>query len=312
MDRLSLVKIPYIGGGGGGGTVTSVGLIAPTDLFNVLGSPVTTAGDLELELASHNVTNLVFATSVNDAPAAPSFRSLVASDLPISSMLSDPIAQVSLITVNGSSNTFMRSDAAPSIDQSISPTWTGTHVFKNTGGRTVWIANTAASAISFTDNSGNISGEYGYIIAQPPDFFVGSNSSVNLHLRSGGGSPVIVTATGMTITSLVGTGSRFVIADNTGFLTATSSIPLVGSSPSLDLPLGIAAGGTVDLGFNITGAAIGDVVALGIPAAAQVGGLIVTAFVSNTNVVTIRFYNSTPSPIASIAAGIYKATVFKF
>src|SRR5690606_38183903 len=41
----------------------------------------------------------------------------------------DPTAQVGLTAVNGSASTFMRSDAAPALDQGISPTWTGEHIF---------------------------------------------------------------------------------------------------------------------------------------------------------------------------------------
>lgn len=41
----------------------------------------------------------------------------------------NPTANVGLTAVNGSAATFMRSDAAPALDQSIAPTWTGFHVF---------------------------------------------------------------------------------------------------------------------------------------------------------------------------------------
>lgn len=42
----------------------------------------------------------------------------------------DPTALVGLEPVKGSASTFMRSDAAPALDQGISPTWTGTHTFE--------------------------------------------------------------------------------------------------------------------------------------------------------------------------------------
>ena len=41
----------------------------------------------------------------------------------------NPTASVGLTAVNGTAATFMRSDAAPKLDVSISPTWTGTHTF---------------------------------------------------------------------------------------------------------------------------------------------------------------------------------------
>ena len=52
-------------------------------------------------------------------------------DAPSGSTVSpaNPTASVGLTAVNGSATTFMRSDAAPKLDVSISPTWTGTHTF---------------------------------------------------------------------------------------------------------------------------------------------------------------------------------------
>jgi len=41
----------------------------------------------------------------------------------------NPTALVGLTAVNGSAITFMRSDAAPALNQAIAPTWTGQHVF---------------------------------------------------------------------------------------------------------------------------------------------------------------------------------------
>jgi hypothetical protein len=43
----------------------------------------------------------------------------------------NPTASLGLTAVNGSAATFMRSDGAPALDQSISPTWSGSHVFSN-------------------------------------------------------------------------------------------------------------------------------------------------------------------------------------
>lgn len=68
-------------GGGGGGTVTSVGLAAP-GIFTVSGSPVTGAGTLTLGLATETA-NTVWAGPASGAAATPTFRALVAADLPI-------------------------------------------------------------------------------------------------------------------------------------------------------------------------------------------------------------------------------------
>jgi hypothetical protein len=46
-----------------------------------------------------------------------------------SSAAANPSSKVGLSAVNGSATTFMRSDAAPQLDQAISPTWTSNHAF---------------------------------------------------------------------------------------------------------------------------------------------------------------------------------------
>lgn len=63
------------------GTVTSVGLSAPSFL-TVSGSPVTTAGTLALTLATQS-SNLIFAGPTTGSAAAPTFRAMVAADLPL-------------------------------------------------------------------------------------------------------------------------------------------------------------------------------------------------------------------------------------
>lgn len=67
-------------GGAGIGTVTSVGLSMPS-IFNVSGSPVTTAGTLTASLANE-VANTVFAGPSSGSDSIPTFRTLVLADLP--------------------------------------------------------------------------------------------------------------------------------------------------------------------------------------------------------------------------------------
>lgn len=82
-------------GGGGSGTVTSVGLSLPA-IFNVSNSPVTTSGTLTGALADQNA-NVIFAGPSTGAATAPTFRSLVAADIP--GVLS--ITKLSNLTSNG-------------------------------------------------------------------------------------------------------------------------------------------------------------------------------------------------------------------
>lgn len=64
----------------GAGTVTSVALTAPA-IFSVAGSPIVSSGTLALSLATQTA-NTVWAGPTTGSAAAPTFRSLVAADLP--------------------------------------------------------------------------------------------------------------------------------------------------------------------------------------------------------------------------------------
>lgn len=65
----------------GTGTVTSVGLSMPPAVFDVSGSPITAAGTLTVTLDTQT-SNQVWAGPTAGAPAQPTFRSLVTTDLP--------------------------------------------------------------------------------------------------------------------------------------------------------------------------------------------------------------------------------------
>src|SRR6185295_2689143 len=68
------------GGGVGSGTVTSVDLTA-ANIFTVTGNPITTAGTIDIALATQTA-NKVFASAVSGGAAVPAFRALVTADLP--------------------------------------------------------------------------------------------------------------------------------------------------------------------------------------------------------------------------------------
>ena len=114
--EMSLVSctgtVTVIGSGGGGsGTVTSVALSMPA-IFTVSGSPVTSSGTLTAALASQSA-NLVFAGPTTGSAAAPTFRSLVAADVPnldAAKITTGTIATAQLGSGTASSSTFLRGD----------------------------------------------------------------------------------------------------------------------------------------------------------------------------------------------------------
>jgi hypothetical protein len=69
----------------GTGTVTSVAMTVPS-ILSVAGSPITTSGTLAVTLATE-AKNLAFIGPASGADAAPTFRALVAADLPSTAVL---------------------------------------------------------------------------------------------------------------------------------------------------------------------------------------------------------------------------------
>lgn len=65
----------------GSGTVTSVGMTVPSNLLAITGSPITTAGTLTVTLPNQS-PNTIFAGPASGLSNEPSFRALVAADLP--------------------------------------------------------------------------------------------------------------------------------------------------------------------------------------------------------------------------------------
>jgi hypothetical protein len=108
-----------------------------------------------------------------------------------SGALGNPTAKVGLTAVNGTSALGIRSDGAPALDQSISPTWTGTHTFTNslvnllgssTGYTTFASANSSASnyTITFPAATGTV--------ALTSNLPVGANPTATIGLSAVNGS----------------------------------------------------------------------------------------------------------------------------
>lgn len=99
------------GGGGGSGTVTSVAFTAtPSSVFDVSGSPITTSGTIALSM-DNQTGNTVLASPSDGSSGQPSFRALVASDIPTL-----PLTSAHIFVGNGSN---LAADVAVSGDISI-------------------------------------------------------------------------------------------------------------------------------------------------------------------------------------------------
>jgi hypothetical protein len=111
------------------------------------------------------------------------------------------------------------------------------------------------------------------------------------------------------IANTSGTGSRFLQASSTGDVTATGLSVIQVNAISLDFA-STSAQTSSELTVTATGAAVGDPVSLGLPAAPNTNSSF-TAYVSAVDTVTIRFNNYSSGAIDPASAS-YKVLVFHY
>lgn len=236
---------------------------------------------------------------------------------PVTATGANPTATVGATAVNGVATTFMRSDAAPAIDLTMSPTWTGTHIFNGPTTNTVsslmvggpvvpaieiffatapadqkrWrqrLTNTTYSIDVLTDTGAAATTAYQITRAA---------AAVTAHTFLTGGTAKLAIANSGTITasSLAGTGNRAVMTTASGALFASQG-PLTGGAA---IVVGeIPAGGMVSNTISVPGAAAGDPVFLGMtPSAGATADFIFQAYVSAADTVAIRINNIGAAPI---------------
>ena len=141
-----------IGAGTGGGSVTSVGLSLPS-IFTVSGSPVTTSGTLTGNLASQTA-NFFFAAP-NGSAGTPTFRAIVAADVPtLNQNTSGTASNVTgvVAVVNGGTGTSSPALVAGT-NVTITGTWPNQTINSSNPGGTV--TSVAASVPSFLSVTGS-------------------------------------------------------------------------------------------------------------------------------------------------------------
>ena len=138
--------------------VTSVGLSLPS-IFTVTGSPVTTSGTLTGSLATQNA-NTIFAGPVSGTtPAAPTFRALVAADIP--NLNTSKLTTGTLGAARGGTGqtTYAKGDllyASTTNTLDKLPIGTTGHVLKSNAGTVAWAAISSSdvtSALGYTPYS---------------------------------------------------------------------------------------------------------------------------------------------------------------
>lgn len=123
----------------------------------------------------------------------------------------NPTGTVGLSAVNGSATTYMRSDAAPPLSQSIAPTWTGAHTFGPSSGTGITVNGNSSATQAVSINAGT--NQYAEVIT-------GNGSAFATKIIAGSG------AAGLYIGNTPGAGTaglRIDTAATTGAKTATFS-----------------------------------------------------------------------------------------
>lgn len=93
----------------------------------------------------------------------------------------NPTASVGLSAVNGVATTYMRSDGAPALSQSITPTWSGKHIFSAVGSSsadTVQLSSTLPM-LRFTDTDAGADGGNWQAFASGTDFVLRTTNDAN-------------------------------------------------------------------------------------------------------------------------------------
>lgn len=196
-------------------------------------------------------------------------------NLPSGASPANPTASVGLTAVNGSNATFLRSDGAPALDQTIIPTWTGLHTFSGgatvSGSSLILSGNQSAAAwtttgirlrgisgtLTDTTSSGTVAAAYtnklgGNAIAASNATTFTDYTSLYVSDPSNGANVTITNKWSLGADSAkIGTSNALTISSS-GVLTATSPVL---TTPKVTTGINDANGNSM-LAFTATGSAV--------------------------------------------------------
>lgn len=240
-----------------GAGLTGGGTIAASRTFAVgAGTGITVNAD-DVALSAATIASLALAdTSVQPGDNVSVLTNdagyITSASLPVGA---NPSASVGLTAVNGSASTFMRSDAAPPLDQSIAPTWTGHHTFASSatvqaaGAHYLQFRTTAAAADEkawlWYSNDKNIS-------FRTFDDAIGADRIALNFVRGTGieiNSIVFGNGTDNPSYTFSGTGP-VVVGGQVQLADGTTSVPSLSFSADTDTGLNRISSGRIGMSFN--------------------------------------------------------------
>jgi hypothetical protein len=160
----------------------------------------------------------------------------------------NPSATIGLTAVNGSASTFMRSDGAPALDQTIAPTWTGKHIFNPT------LTSTGnATSLNITTSGAVAAGTIvSAIYSNITDGFTGGNTR---HLRgldiNMPNAQLVFTNNGSPTTPSTASTVPSLFINRTG--SSGNSYIAFATTGSLNAGMRFNTGGNIDIGAFISG-----------------------------------------------------------
>jgi len=166
-------------------------------------------------------------------------------------------------------------------------------------------------AEEYVDNTGGADGAK-TVLVRRGKAFKWVNSGADAVTQASLGKPCFI-VDDYTVGGTSANGTRspagFVLQiDADGVWVGSAESESLSATAALDFPA-INAAASADLTIAVPGAAVGDSVAIGLPAA-PAAGLVFFGFVSAANTVTVRAMNITVAPVDAVSA-TFRATVFK-
>lgn len=140
----------------------------------------------------------------------------------------NPSASVGLNAVNGSATTFMRSDGAPALSQSIAPTWTGLHQYAPASGDAIRLTN-AANEFGMRITGSSTNGQsFGPLIRAGT---TSADAALTVQNQSGGSSYLVVAGDGGVTVGAPTGGNK-----GAGSINAAGGLYADGVQVSADIP----------------------------------------------------------------------------